>query len=360
MLRCRVSLERDSLRTTHRLIYGNSARVLKGLGRSSVDLIVTSPPYPMIEMWDDLFIGMNHRIRAMLDSAYGDSAHEAMHLTLDGVWKAADSRMKKGGTVCVNVGDATRTLGGSFKLYNNHSRVGAALLGLGYQSLPGIVWHKQSNKPNKFMGSGMLPPGAYVTQEHEYIILFRNGDRREFGVSERDNRRRSAFFWEERNRWFSDIWEDLKGARQGMKDEGPRTRSAAYPFELAYRLVSMFSVRGDLVVDPFGGTGVTTLAAMASGRNSVAIEIDPGFKDLLESNISGVVKASNDYNRERLRRHMKFAKTNPGMNYTNEVYGFPVMTRQETRLEIPLLTSVRRTVEDSFEVEYADEPVRLD
>jgi DNA modification methylase len=349
------------LKTTHRVIYGDSALALKELPRNSIDLVVTSPPYPMIEMWDDLFAQLNPRVGRLLGSNEGEAAHEAMHVALDRVWKSVDSRVKKGGTICVNIGDATRTLGGSFKVYANHSRVASKLLGLGYHALPEILWRKQSNKPNKFMGSGMLPPGAYVTQEHEYILLFRKGGKREFAsAAEQANRRRSAFFWEERNRWFSDIWEDLKGERQAMKADGPRGRSAAYPFELAYRLISMFSVLGDTVVDPFSGTGVTMLAAMASGRNSVAVEIDPEFREPTESSVSRVVKIANEYNRERLRRHMDLARDNHAMKHTNEVHGFPVMTKQEATLEVPMIKSVEKIANDTFEVVYSDMPVRLD
>ena len=168
------------MRTAHRVIYGDSATVLRSLPRGSVDLLVTSPPYPMIEMWDALFARLDPRIGTMIERLDGDSAHEAMHRTLDRVWRSADSRMKRGATVCVNIGDATRTVGESFQLYPNHSRVAASMIALGYHALPEILWRKQSNKPNKFMGSGMLPPGAYVTQEHEYVMLFRKGDKRAF------------------------------------------------------------------------------------------------------------------------------------------------------------------------------------
>ncbi|MEE9307526.1 MAG: DNA methyltransferase [Spirochaetia bacterium] len=55
-----------------------------------------------------------------------------------------------------------------------------------------------------------------------------------------------------------------------MAAKGVRGRSGAFPFELAYRLINMFSVKGDLVLDPFVGSGTTILAAMCTGRNSVA------------------------------------------------------------------------------------------
>jgi DNA modification methylase len=94
------------------------------------------------------------------------------------------------------------------------------MLKLGFTNLPNILWRKQTNAPNKFMGSGMMPPGAYVTLEHEHILIFRNGGKRQFNSQkEKTNRRQSAFFWEERNQWFSDVWMDLKGARQKIADK---------------------------------------------------------------------------------------------------------------------------------------------
>jgi len=122
----------------------------------------------------------------------------------------------------------------------------------------------------------------------------------------------------------------------------------------------MFSVRGDTVVDPFSGTGVTMLAAMASGRNSICVEIDPEFRELVESSISGVLKMANEYNRERLRKHMELARRNPAMKHVNDVHGFPVMTKQEKSLEVPMVRSVEKVALDTFEVEYSDMPVRLD
>jgi site-specific DNA-methyltransferase (cytosine-N4-specific) len=100
-------------------------------------------------------------------------------------------------------------------------------------SLPLILWRKQTNSPTKFMGSGMLPPCGYVTLEHEFILIFRKGNRRGFEkVSDKNTRTQSALFWEERNRWFSDVW-DFKGTRQLLEHRTSRERSAAYPFELA-------------------------------------------------------------------------------------------------------------------------------
>ncbi len=311
----------------------------------------------MIEMWDGLFSRLAPDVKGMLARGEVDRAYPAMALVLDEVWNAADGCMKEAGMVCVNIGDATRTSGGLFRVYPNHTVVGASFLALGYSALPEIIWRKTSNKPNKFMGSGMLPPGAYVTQEHEYVMTYRKGRRRRFvGVRERAKRSRSAYFWEERNAWFSDNWQGLQGERQNMERGGPRPRSAAFPFELAHRLICMYSLQDDLVLDPFLGTGVTTFAAMVAGRNSLGIELDPNFRDAIDSRIEGIVDYGNRYNGERLDRHRRLASGNPRMKYSNDAYGFPVMTRQETKLELPVLSSVRRTDKQTFEVEYSRGP----
>ena len=252
---------------------------MQGLPDESIDLMVTSPPYPIIEMWDRLFSEQNSAIKDALEQNDGNKAFELMHQELDKVWAEVYRVLRQGGFACINIGDATRKIGNEFKLYSNHSRILEHCLSLGFSSLPEILWRKQTNAPNKFMGAGMLPAGAYITLEHEFILVLRKGGKREFKTAEEKLRRmKSAFFWEERNLWFSDVWEDLKGTKQNNINKKIRERSGAYPFELAYRIINMFSLREDTVLDPFLGTGTTTAAAMATGRNSIGIEIDPNFK----------------------------------------------------------------------------------
>lgn len=305
-----------------------------GIATESVDLIVTSPPYPMIEMWDAIFTEQDRRIGRSLKAGKGNEAFDLMHELLDSVWDECDRVLKLGGIACINIGDATRTVDGDFKLYSNHSRVLTTFLDRGYAALPDILWRKFTNAPTKFLGSGMLPAGAYVTYEHEYILILRKGSRRRFVTPEEKRlRRESAYFWEERNTWFSDIWHDIMGAGQALADEAARERSAAFPFELAYRLVCMFSVKKDTVLDPFSGTGTTLVASLAAGRNAVGVEID---SSLAEVALGGLLEArdfANAYTRGRLTRHAEFVKRRTAeagpLKYVNRHYGFPVMTSQE-------------------------------
>ncbi|MEE8440868.1 MAG: site-specific DNA-methyltransferase, partial [Spirochaetia bacterium] len=233
---------------------------------------------------------------------------------------------------------ATRKVAGNFRLYTNHSRATVAFEAMGFQSLPLVLWRKQTNAPNKFMGSGMLPSGAYVTLEHEYILVLRKGDKREFKGTEAETRRASAFFWEERNIWFSDTWE-FKGIRQTLGKSDARARSAAYPFELAYRLINMYSVLGDTVLDPFLGTGTTSAASLVAARNSIGYEIMGDLKDVISETMDRTAYVANQMILERFQRHQQFidqrreARGTP-LGHSSGVYGFLVMTRQEEQMRV--------------------------
>ena len=346
------------MQTTHRVLYQSADR-MKALKSGSVGLVVTSPPYPMIEMWDDVFQAMNPAIGKAIEKEDGDAAFELMHQFLDKVWGEVVRVLRNGGFACINIGDATRTINGHFKLYPNHSRIQSACYKKGLTPLPAVIWRKQTNAPNKFMGSGVLPAGAYVTLEHEYVLIFRKGEKREF-ITARDRalRQESALFWEERNQWFSDVWMDLKGARQGLMDKNVRKRSGAFPFELAWRLIHMYSVKQDRVLDPFLGTGTTLLAAMAAGRNSTGIEIDANFQEIINAQISGIFDFANDTIHERLRRHEAFVmerrKADKPLKHVNSHYGFPVIMNQEKNLKFNPLTRVDNPEAGVWTVDYSE------
>jgi DNA modification methylase len=317
--------------TTHEIIFDDASSL--NLPNNSIDLVVTSPPYPMVEMWDEQFNNQNPNVKIALDKGNTQKAFEIMHTRLDRVWEEVFRVLKKGGMACINIGDATRTIKGKFQLFSNHTRVLQCLINLGFDVLPMILWRKQTNAPNKFMGSGMLPTNAYITLEHEYILIVRKGPKRVF--KDKEKRYESGFFWEERNIWFSDMWTDIKGVKQNLGNNKSRNRSGAFPFELAYRLINMFSIKDDIVLDPFLGTGTTTSAAIASRRNSIGYEIDKKLSDKIADNLY----ASSFWNglvNERLKKHIEFAKNreeNKGpLKYKNKFYVFPVITKQEVSI----------------------------
>lgn len=252
------------MKTNHILVIGDS-RNLQIIKEKNIPihLVVTSPPYPMIEMWDKQF------------SRLGANSYEDMHRMLAKVWKECYDILVDGGLMCINIGDATRKNDGSgFRLYPNHSKIIEYCEIIGFTTLPYILWQKPTNKPNAFLGSGFVPPSGYVTLDCEYVLIFRKGQIRKFTPKDK-LRYESSFTKLERDKWFSQIWNDLKGTKQNHSEISRRT--AAYPEEFARRLIRMFSVKGDTILDPFVGTGTTMKVAKELERNSIGYEIEDEF-----------------------------------------------------------------------------------
>lgn len=340
--------------TTRHVVHFNDAREMT-IEDESIDLIVTSPPYPMISMWDEIFGNRDQRIGSRLASDDGVAAYELMHAQLDVVWAECWRVLGEGGIACINVGDAVRTVGGTFRLYPNHARILSSVLSQGFSALPAILWRKPTNSPTKFLGSGVLPAGAYVTLEHEHILIFRKGKKRSFRGDEKRERRESAIFWEERNAWFSDVWMDLPGISQ-MLDEGGRSRSGAFPLELAFRLILMHSVRADVVLDPFMGTGTTGLASAVAGRSSVGYELSTEMGTAIDESMERCVEVGETIVCSRLGAHRAFVERRSAergsMKYQNGRYGFPVMTTQEKELVLTRPTRIEKSDNERWTVQH--------
>jgi len=274
--------------THHRIILGSSQQMLE-LEDSSVHLMVTSPPYPMIKMWDTLFAKAEPKIETLWQElrAIGKeetiaAVYRAMHDYLHKTWQETYRVLVDGGMACINIGDATRTLNGKFRLFPNHARITEDCEKIGFTTLPYILWKKPTTKPKYkgkgvFLGSGFLPPNAYVTLDCEFILIFRKGNMRKFPPHDQQ-RYQSKFTKPQRDEWFSQIW-SLKGSRQTI--DTLERRTAAYPDEIPDRLIKMFSVKGDTVLDPFLGSGTTLRLAIKNERSSIGYETDQDIVPLL-------------------------------------------------------------------------------
>lgn len=347
-------------KTIHNIFFGDSKKMTK-VEENSIDLIVTSPPYPMIEMWDDIMSLQNPHIKDNL-TTNPNLAFELMHQELDKIWLECNRVLKDGGFLCINIGDATRTINGEFELFDNHSRIVHYCLSVGLKELPCIIWRKQTNAPNKFMGSGMMPNGAYVTLEHEYILIFRKGGKRPYKqTSDKMLRRESSFFWEERNVWFSDLW-DFKGTKQAINSNVTRERNASFPFELPHRLINMYSQKGDIVLDPFVGLGTTMKAAMLNGRNFIGYDIDENLSSIINDEIDAIdIDKYNGIIKNRFDSHLEFIRNRESLKkevkHFNENFKCKVMTSQEVDMAFDYIASIHKVAGDnlSYEVDYLEE-----
>lgn len=212
------------------------------------------------------------------------------------------------------------------------------------------------------MGSGMLPCGAYVTLEHEWILVFRKGGKRDYKKdSDKIIRRNSSFFWEERNKWFSDLWE-IKGVKQKINNSQTRERNASYPLEIPYRLINMYSQQGDVVLDPFFGLGTTTIAALLTGRNSIGVDIDKALEPSIRDNIESLrVDTLNSLIADRYSKHLDFIKERErqgkDVKYENANLMCKVMTSQEVDINFYYLDKIMLKADKAltYECTYRDD-----
>ncbi|MGH8225725.1 MAG: DNA-methyltransferase [Gammaproteobacteria bacterium] len=254
--------------TTHRLLQGD-ARNLSYMEDESVHLIVTSPPYWTLKKYRD------HE--AQLGDVEG---YENFLGELDKVWKHCYRTLVPGGRLVCVVGDvclSRRKNNGRHTVVPLHASIQEHCRNIGYDNLAPIVWHKIANAAFEASGNGggflgkPYEPNAVIKNDIEFILMERKpGGYRKPSVA---TRVLSVIADENHKRWFQSIWSGLTGA-------STRNHPAPYPEELAERLIRMFSFVGDTVLDPFMGTGTTSVAAAKWGRNSIGVEIDPHYFDM--------------------------------------------------------------------------------
>jgi DNA modification methylase len=146
---------------------------------------------------------------------------------------------------------------------------------IGFDNLAPIIWHKISNAAYEVEGSSSFlgkpyEPNSVIKNDIEFILMERKpGGYRTPDVA---TRTLSVISAENHKKWFQQIWSGVTGA-------STRNHPAPYPVELVERLIRMFSFVGDTVLDPFLGTGTTSVAAAKAGRNSIGFEVDEHYFD---------------------------------------------------------------------------------
>lgn len=196
---------------------------------------------------------------------------------LDLVWESCFQALVPGGRLVCVVGDvclSRRKNQGRHTVVPLHASIQEHCREIGYDNLAPIIWHKIANAVYEAEGNGggflgkPYEPNAVIKNDIEFILMERKpGGYRQPSLA---TRLLSLISEENHKVWFQQIWTGLTGA-------STRNHPAPYPVELAQRLIRMFSFAGDTVLDPFLGTGSTTIAAMGCGRNSIGIEIDPAY-----------------------------------------------------------------------------------
>src|SRR5271169_4020466 len=253
--------------TSHVLNRGD-ARAMSELGPASVHLVVTSPPYWTLKDYRESEGQMGHI-----------EDYEEFLSELDKVWAHCFRALVPGGRLICVVGDvclSRRKNNGRHTVVPLHASIQEHCRRLGFDNLAPIIWHKISNAVYEVdNGPGFLgkpyEPNSVIKNDIEFILMERKPGG--YRAPSEATRILSVIPEDSHREWFQQIWTGLTGA-------STRHHPAPYPLELACRLIRMFSFVGDTVLDPFLGTGTTTLAAAQGGRNSIGFEIDPAYLDL--------------------------------------------------------------------------------
>lgn len=258
------------IQTTHHLLQGDS-RNLSMLDESSVHLVVTSPPYWTLKKYRD----HSRQLGNVPD-------YEVFLEQLDKVWRHCFRVLVPGGRLICVVGDvclSRRKNGGRHRVVPLHSSIQEHCRNIGFDNLAPIIWYKIANAifESGRNGGGFLgkpyEPNAVIKNDIEFLLMQRKpGGYRRPTVPKRIL---SVISSENHKQWFQQIWSGLAGA-------STREHPAPYPEELASRLIRMFSFVGDIILDPFMGTGTTMVAASRCGRNSLGVEIDPTYFAMAE------------------------------------------------------------------------------
>jgi len=260
------------LHTRHRVVLGDARQMPELLDRS-IHVVVTSPPYWVLKKYDG----------AALDDQLGHvEDYDEFHLELNRAWQRCFDALVPGGRLCIVVGDVClpRRTNGRHLVVPLHADISLHCRQIGFDYLTPILWYKIANAATEVEGNGSpflgkpYEPNAIIKNDVEYILLFRKpGGYRKPTM---EQRLLSLIEKPDHARWFRAIWDDIPGSSRTKGHPAP------FPIELAYRLIKMFSFVGDVVLDPFLGTGTTIEAAIRANRSSIGYEIEEAYYEMVK------------------------------------------------------------------------------
>ncbi len=256
------------LKTKHIIINGDS-RKMDELKAESIDLVITSPPY-----WQLKDYGSENQI------GYNDSYENYIN-NLNLVWNECYRVLSPGSRLCINIGDqfARAVYYGRYKVIPIRTEIIKFCETTGFDYMGAIIWQKKTTSNTtggaSLMGSYPYPKNGIVSIDYEFILLFKKlGDAKK---PEKEIKEMSKMTKEEWKTFFDGHW-----AFGGARQDG---HIAMFPEELPKRLIKMFSFVGDTVLDPFLGSGTTSLASKNLNRNSVGYEINSDYIQYIKAKL---------------------------------------------------------------------------
>jgi site-specific DNA-methyltransferase (adenine-specific) len=267
---------------THKVIFDDCRNMLEYLDPESIDFIVTSPPYGNLKDY-------GHKDQIGYGEMYSEYL-DSMQIVFDNCF----SVLKPGCKMCMNIGDVyvAKTENTPFRVIPTGSDMILLAETSGFMFMGSVIWIKgcntQSSGGGSWMGSTYYPRDGALWLNYEYIHIFKKNG---LGVTPEGSRKeKSRLTKQERVTWFRSIWYDVPPAQQ---DGHP----AVFPMQIPYRLIRMYSFRGEIVLDPFLGSGTTIEAAVRCGRVGVGFELNTKYKSFIASKLKNMIRPSGQEHR---------------------------------------------------------------
>jgi modification methylase len=233
--------------------FSHSSEEMKELPDNSIHLMITSPPYNVTKEYDE------------------DLSLEEYLIILKNVWKETNRVLIPGGRVCINIANLGR------KPYIPlHSYIIRDMLELGFYMRGEIIWNKASSaSPSTAWGSWLSAANPVLRDIHEYILIFSKDT-----FTHNRNGKESSISKEEFLEWTKSVWTFPAVSARSIGHPAP------FPEELPHRLIKLYSFKEDVVLDPFLGSGTTSLAAIKNGRNYIGYDTNKKYIDLANRRVS--------------------------------------------------------------------------
>jgi len=268
-------------------IFYKSSRNMSEIPDNSVDLIITSPPYFNIKDYSkDGYQKNHHSIK--VEGQIGDINDYNEYLNeLLKVWKECERVLTPNGKLCINV----PLLPMKKKELNTHYTRHIFDLNADIQCsilkntnlflYDTYIWNRKNSTKRLMFGSYPYPKNLYAQNTSEFITIYvKDGKPKKVSKEVKEKSKLTQKEWIEFTKQIWDI------AIPNKSDIAFGKHSAIMPEEIPYRLIKMFSFVGDIVLDPFAGSGTTLKVAKQLNRNYVGYEIMKSYKEIIEKKLS--------------------------------------------------------------------------
>ncbi len=255
------------------VVYNKDSRNMIEVENESVQLIITSPEYYGVSMWQ-------HNI-----------TFEKYINNLDQVWKECFRVLKPDGKLVINVADISSSSKyfGRRKIYPTHSKIIESCEKIGFDYYDFLIWYKPHRQFKKIYGSFPYPTNYQFNMVFEYILIFRKWVNKAYfnkrKLPSKEVKKRSIINKKDWYAWGSNVWKISPVIKFNSKGINKRKHIAPFPEEIPYRLIKLFSFQEDIVLDPFIGSGTVAIAAKKLSRHFIGYEINKEYYDLCKKNI---------------------------------------------------------------------------